>query len=114
MQKEAIEQEKIVQFCEWQHIPMFAIPNGGRRDAKEAMFLKRSGVKAGVPDMMFPEAHRRAHGLFIELKVGKNKPTKAQEQWLDQLSNAGYLAVVCHDSEQAIEIIKWYFGDEKH
>lgn len=110
MQTEAIEQEAIVTYCAYKHITMFAIPNGGRRDAKEAMFLKRSGVKAGVPDMMFPAARHGYHGLFIELKVGRNKPTPAQERWLHDLNAAGYLARVAWGREQAMELIDWYFG----
>ncbi|MBR5948236.1 MAG: VRR-NUC domain-containing protein [Clostridia bacterium] len=112
MQREAIEQEAIVQYCTLKRYPMFAIPNGGRRDAKEAMYLKRSGVQPGVPDMMFPVARHGKHGLFIELKVGRNKPTASQERWLEQLNKAGYLAKVCWGSAQAIELINWYFKGE--
>lgn len=110
MQKEAMEQQTIVEYCDRLNIPMFAVPNGGRRNAKEAYFLKLSGVKAGVPDMMFPAARHGYHGMFIELKVGRNKPTPAQERWLHELNAAGYLARVCWGREQAIELIDWYFG----
>ena len=111
MQNEAREQEKIVAYCEWRHIPMFAIPNGGRRDAREAHFLKLGGVKPGVPDMMFPAARHGYHGLFIELKAGKNKATPAQEQWLALLNDAGYCARVCRGSDEAIAAIDWYFEE---
>lgn len=111
--REAIEQEKIVQFCEWKHIPMFAVPNGGRRDPREAKNLKRQGVKAGVPDMMFPVAKHGYHGLFIELKVGNNKPTAAQKRWLELLKMNGYCAEVCYGSDDAIELIRSYMEEDK-
>lgn len=110
MQKEAMEQQTIVEYCDRLNIPMFAVPNGGRRNAKEAYFLKLSGVKAGVPDMMFPAARHGFYGLFIELKVGKNKPTKAQIEWIMRLQQNGYLTAVCYGAKQAIELINIYFN----
>lgn len=91
---------------------MYAVPNGGKRDPKEAMYLKRSGVKAGVPDMVFPKARHGYHGLYIELKVGRNKPTLNQEEWIEALNRNGYLAKVCWGREQAISLIDWYYGSE--
>ena len=32
---------------------LVAIPNGGKRNAKEAARMKAGGVKAGMPDMLF-------------------------------------------------------------
>ncbi len=71
--------------------------------------MRLSGVRAGVPDLCCPVARRGYHGLYIELKAGKNKPTPAQEEWLDRLNSSGYLAKVCWGSGQAIELISWYF-----
>ena len=113
MQREAIEQEKIITYCDWRHYPIFAIPNGGKRDAKEAMYLRRSGVRAGVPDMQVPVAKHGYHGLFIELKVGRNKPTEKQEQWLELLNKNGYLARVCRGAQEAMELLDWYFEEER-
>jgi len=109
---EATEQQRIVQYCDTNGITMFAIPNGGKRDAKEAYFLKLSGVKAGVPDMFFAAARHGWHGLFIELKVGKNKLTKSQEKWLGDLRRLGYAAVMCVGYDEAIKIINWYYGGD--
>lgn len=57
---------------------MYHVPNGGKRDAATAVALKRQGVKAGVPDIMLPAARAGYHGLYIELKAGKNTTTKKQ------------------------------------
>jgi hypothetical protein len=95
---------------------LFAIPNGGARDKITAAKLKAEGVKSGVPDIMLAAPSSRDgivwHGLFIELKVGKNKPTNEQEKWLRELSYQGYYTAVCNGWEHARDTIKLYLGME--
>lgn len=105
---EAKEQIAVVQYCDMKRIPIFAIPNGGSRNAIEAANLKRQGVKAGVPDLMIPVAKQGYHGLFIEMKVGYNKPTDKQVGWINLLIKNGYLVKVCYGSDEAINLITNY------
>lgn len=91
---------------------LFAIPNGGKRDAVTATRLKAEGVKAGVPDICLPVARQGWHGLFVELKWGYNDTTDMQNAWLADLSDQGYLAVVCHGWQEASEVIRDYLGME--
>ncbi|EOS27636.1 hypothetical protein C806_00083 [Lachnospiraceae bacterium 3-1] len=84
------------------------VPNGGRRDKATAMKMKRQGVKAGVPDIVLPAARAGYHGLYIELKAGKNTTTKKQELWLEYLKNQGYFTAVCYRWEAAAELIEKY------
>lgn len=109
MQYEAIEQEAVVNYCEYKKIPIFAIPNGGRRNKKEAYWLKRTGVKSGVPDLCIPVARKGYHGLYIEMKYGRNKPTDEQEKWIALLNDNGYCATVCVGAKEAMNFINWYF-----
>jgi len=80
---------------------MFAIPNGGQRHPAVAKKLKAEGVKRGVPDVCLPVSRHGFHGLYIELKRPKEpgkqagKATKPQIQWMQDLNDAGYLAVLC-------------------
>ena len=92
---------------------LFHIPNGGRRDAATGRALKRRGVKAGVPDICLPFPKGKYHGLYIELKVGKNKPTDTQKLWLDRLKLCGYAAVVCYGWQQAKCAIEQYLKGEE-
>jgi len=75
---EATEQETLIQWCGWQQSKypelklIYHIPNGGSRNTLEAANLKRQGVKAGVPDLCLPVARNGFHGLYIEMKYGKN------------------------------------------
>ncbi len=96
------------------HIPelalLFAIPNGGLRNKATAGKLKSEGVKRGVPDVCLPVAYDGFHGLFIEMKYGKNTTTDDQNTWLMRLWNQGYQATVCHSFEEAKTVILEYLG----
>lgn len=87
---------------------MFAIPNGGKRSKATAAKLKAEGVKSGVPDLCLPVARGEYHGLFIEMKAGRNKPTPPQVQWHMRLSQQGYRVAVCWGWEAAREVIEEY------
>ena len=91
---------------------MFAIPNGGKRDPVTAVRLRDEGVKPGVPDVCLPVARQGWHGLFIELKWGRNKTTDRQNEWLDRLMEQGYLAVVCYGWQEAMDVIRDYLDVE--
>lgn len=89
---------------------LFAVPNGGKRDPVTAVRLRDEGVKPGVPDLCLPVARQGWHGLFIELKYGRNKPTEYQEAWLEQLTEQGYLAVAAWGWQEAADVIREYLG----
>ena len=89
---------------------LFAIPNGGKRDAATAVRLQAEGVKPGVPDVCLPIARQGWHGLFIELKWGRNKPSEYQLDWLERLTAQGYLAIVCWGWQEAVEAVKEYLA----
>lgn len=87
---------------------MYAIPNGGSRNRIEAKNLKRQGVKSGVPDICLPLPSGYWHGLYIEMKAGKNKPSENQKKWLAFLESVGYKTAVCYGFEEAKKIITEY------
>lgn len=113
---EATEQEALITWCRifenrYPELKMiYHIPNGGSRNRLEAANLKRQGVKAGVPDLCLPVPKDGYHGLYIEMKYGKNKPTDNQEEWLESLRQYGYKTVVCYGADEARETIKQYIG----
>ena len=87
---------------------LYAIPNGGSRHKLEAANLKRQGLKAGVPDICLAYPCGVYHGLYIELKVGKNKPSDLQKEWLTNLRAAGYMTAVCYGFQEAKDMIEKY------
>lgn len=87
---------------------LYHVPNGGQRAAATAARLKAEGVKAGVPDVCLPAPKGVFHGLYIEMKAGKNKPTPLQLWWLEQLKKQGYFTAVAYSFNEAAEIITQY------
>ena len=87
---------------------LYHIPNGGSRNKIEAAHLKQQGVKAGVPDLCLPVARGEYHGLYIELKYGKNKPTENQKRWINLLRSQNYKAEVAYGWEETSKIILEY------
>lgn len=124
------EQVAVFQFCQFMSMSgkcpalglLFAIPNGakmmyrrnksGQRYSPEAVKLKAEGLQPGVPDLCLPVARNGYHGLFIEMKVGYNKPTAEQEKWHALLREQGYAVGVPYSAEQAIGMLCDYMGLE--
>jgi hypothetical protein len=113
---ESSEQQALIQWAETlsKQIPelnlLYAIPNGGKRNIATAVRLKKEGVKAGVPDLCLPVARKGFHGLYIEMKVDRNKPTGNQMEWMHRLSGQGYAFKVCWGWEEAKKEIEKYLG----
>jgi hypothetical protein len=111
---EATEQEALITWCGWQQPKhpelklIYHVPNGGSRNALEAANLKRQGVKAGVPDLCLPVPKNGFHGLYIEMKYGRNKTTEQQKEWLEELAAQGYFTAVCYGAEEAERLIASY------
>lgn len=84
------------------------IPNEGIRT--NGPVLKAAGMKAGVPDLSLPVPRRGFHGLYIEMKFGKGKTTKAQEEFMALLREQGYKTAVAYGAEQAREVIRHYLA----
>jgi len=89
---------------------LFAIPNAGKRTVKMGAWYKAEGLRRGVPDICLPVARNGWHGLYVELKVGRNTPTDEQETWLAALEHQGYCAQVAYGSEAAVEAVASYLG----
>ena len=87
---------------------MFAIPNGQYRRGMRM----EPGLKPGVPDIFLSVARSGWHGLYIELKVGRNKPSEAQREWLHSLGEYGYKTAVCRDLESVQAVVMRYLNCE--
>lgn len=88
---------------------LYAIPNGGYRHKRTAAILKRTGVKAGVPDIHLPVAKGKYHSLYIEMKRRKNSTTTVnQKLWHEALKEQGHACHVCKGWEEARDVILKY------
>lgn len=89
----------------------FAIPNGGKRDPKEAVRLKKEGVLAGVPDICVAESRGAWHGLYIEMKRQKGgRVSDEQKKVIAQLVDRGYKVVVAEGVEPAYSAFLEYIA----
>lgn len=88
---------------------LFAIPNGGARDAITGAMLKQEGVRSGAPDLCLAAASGQWHGLYIEMKrVDGAKPSKEQDEYKIYLDGAGYKTALCYGADAAITEIEQY------
>ena len=85
---------------------MFAVPNMGVRTNGGKMVAE--GMKAGVPDIFLAVPNHNRHGLFIEMKFGRNKMTDEQRAWKEKLEIYKYAHVVCYSWLEAKTQIEKY------
>lgn len=88
---------------------LFAVPNGGRRDAVTGARLKAEGVIAGVADLILLTPCKGYGALLVEMKTGKGKQSQAQKQWQKDITGKGeYQYVVCHSFDDFRKAVKEY------
>lgn len=72
--------------------------------------LQLMGVKTGVPDIFIDVPKKGYCGLWMELKVGNNKPTDAQKRFLARKSILGYATICVVGFDAAMAFIMEYFS----
>lgn len=89
------------------HYALLAVPNAGKRSYAAAAWLRAEGLQPGTPDLFLAVPHGGKGGLFIEMKIGRNKPSESQEKMIRYLE-CGYECKVCYSADEAIAAIKVY------
>jgi len=84
------------------------IPNGGKRNIKEAARFKSMGVRAGVPDLFLAVPCGFIAGLWIELKSEKGTCTDHQKEMQKRLVEAGYSFKLIRSLDEFIAIVDEY------
>ena len=87
---------------------LFAIPNGGARNAATGRRLKDEGVLAGVADMFLSVPAKGAHGLYIELKTLKGVVSDRQKVFADNVVGMGYMWEVCRTFDDFRRVVTGY------
>lgn len=105
---EHFEQRELVKwFKQTYPVRIFAVPNGGKRGAAEALRLKVEGVSAGVPDLYVP-----AWSLWIEMKrVRGGRLSPEQNDWIEYLEGIGHSVIVGYGTEDAMRKVKDFLKD---
>lgn len=111
LQKDCVQWFRYQYMTHWRQL--FAVPNGGSRNKKEAANMKAAGVVAGVADLILLIPNDRYGSLCIELKHGSNKQTDQQREWQASTEEHGNLYVVVCELEEFINIVKQYLKTAK-
>lgn len=88
----------------------YAVPNAGKRSFAAAAWLRKEGLKRGVPDVNLDIASGGFHGLRLEFKRPGKKPEAHQEAALMALRQGGYNALVVYSTEEAIKVVRAYLN----
>lgn len=107
--KEDDFQKTLARYLDALGVVWFHSPNEIRASVQYLRKRKSMGVKSGVPDILILEPKNGFNGFAIELKVGYNKPSESQLQWLKILeTKCNYKTLLTNSLEEAINEIDKY------
>lgn len=92
----------------------FAIPNGGKREKREAARLKAMGVLAGVHDLFISEVTPIYSGLYLEMKTPTGVLSVPQKRFRDRAVARGYCCEVATSPLQGLSLVESYLGIPQH
>lgn len=108
-------QQTCVKWFNYQYMELrgclFAVPNGGARDAVTGRILKMEGVVAGVADLILLVPNKHHHALLIEMKTEKGRQSASQREWQEKVEPFGYKYVICRSLKDFMKTIKDYLND---
>ena len=87
---------------------LYAIPNGGRRDAITGRILKDEGVLRGVADLNLDVPNKSYHGLRIEMKTKTGTQSSAQKEFQKNVEARGYKYIVCRSLDDFMRQVTIY------
>ena len=91
---------------------LFAVPNGGWRDAVTGAKLKAEGVVPGVSDLILLKSNHRYGALLIEMKTAKGRQSDSQRWWQSVITKDDeYKYVVCYSFDDFMREVTDYLND---
>lgn len=92
---------------------LFAVPNGGRRDAVTGAKLKAEGVVAGVSDLILLVRGKAYGALLVEMKKPGGRQSAAQRKWQETVTQGDeYKYVVCHSLDGFMREVRGYLENK--
>lgn len=82
---------------------LFAVPNGGSRDSREAKKLNLTGVVSGVSDLIFLY---NKETFLLELKTETGTQSDRQKKWQDKVEKEGFEYLLVRSLTQFKILIK--------
>lgn len=93
---------------------LFAVPNGGRRDAVTGARLKDEGATKGVSDLILLKSNCFYGGLCIEMKKPGGRQSPAQKEWQREVEANGAKYVVCYSLDDFIREVDDYLKNVEY
>lgn len=90
---------------------LFAIPNGGRRDAVTGAKLKEEGATSGVADLILLKSNYQYGALCIEMKTKSGRQSDTQKKWQKEVEATGNKYIVCRSLDEFMKTITDYLND---
>lgn len=101
-----IQQEIVMKltnkYCLKHHNPrclIFSVPNGGKRDSREAKSLKNTGLLKGVSDLIFIMPNRT---IFFEVKTEEGYQSQEQKEFSQRINDLGFEYYLVRSIEDCI------------
>ncbi len=98
----------------WLAPALFAVPNGGRRDAVTGARLKAEGALAGVADLILLRRSGEYGALLVEMKTATGRQSPAQRRWAEAVTEGGaYKYCICRTLADFMHAVTEYLkGNE--
>lgn len=90
----------------------FAVPNGGKRNSRQAAWLKEEGMKAGVSDMILLKRTSQYGFLYIENKTPKGRQESEQKVFQFDVERHGGKYIIVRSIDEFIKAIDNYLNGE--
>lgn len=90
---------------------LFAVPNGGKRNIREAERLKSQGVIPGVSDLILMIPKNGLGSLCIEMKIEGGRQTINQREWQEQVEKVGIKYEIARSIDEFMNIINKYLNE---
>ena len=92
---------------------LFAVPNGGARNAVTGAIMKAEGVVAGVADLILLIPAGDYHGLCIEMKTKTGQQSQSQKTWERDVIMHDYRYAVVRSFEEFQKVVTEYLEKRK-
>lgn len=87
---------------------LYAVPNGGARNAVTGANMKAEGVLPGVADLFLSVPNRFYHGLYIEMKQPKGRQQESQRRFQQAVESQGYKYSLCYSLDDFMGVVNDY------
>lgn len=109
--EETTEQIKVVNWIrQCTTLPIIHVANERKCTPQHGIILKKMGQRSGVFDLFLPRSNGKQHGLWVEMKSRKGKPTTTQLDFMCEMISENYGAFVAYSADEAILIIKNFYS----